>query len=98
MLDLLISFGILIICCCLLLPAYMESITIKNDFRMEETALNRLLENLNDYQVNGRSLFTGQTEIEGKTFTFYLEGDGYIAEYRNSKGKLQKVYEKLPYK
>lgn len=94
--DLLISFGILILCCCLLLPAYMESITLKNDLRMEEAALNRLFENLNEYQINGRPLFTGQAEIEGKAYSFYLEGDVYFAEYSNSKDKLQKVYEKLP--
>jgi hypothetical protein len=98
MLDLLLSFGILILCCCLLLPAYVGSITQKNDFRMEEAAFNRLFENLNDYQINGRPLFIGQADIEGKIYTFYLEGDVYFAEYSNSKNELQKVYEKLPEK
>lgn len=98
MLDLLISFGILIVSCCLLLPAYMVSMAQKNDFRMEEVALNRLFEHLNEHQINGRPLYIGQADIEGKTYTFYLEGDVYFAEYSNSKNKLQKVYEKLPEK
>ncbi len=96
MLDLLISFGILIVSCCLLLPAYMVSMVQKNDYRMEEVASNRLFEHLNEYQINGRPLYIGQADIEGKTYTFYLEGDVYFAEYSNSKNELQKVYEKLP--
>ena len=98
MLDLLISFGILILSCCLLLPVYIESIAQKNDFRMEEAASNRLFEHLNDWQISGSSLFIGPTIIEGKTVTFYLEGDVYFAAYTDSKNNVQKVYEKLPEK
>lgn len=98
MLDLLISFGILMVSCCLLLPAYMVSMAQKNDYRMEEVALNRLFEQLNDHEINGRPLYSGQADIEGKTYTFYLEGDVYFAEYSDSKNKLQKVYEILPEK
>ena len=96
MLDLLISFGILILSCCLLLPSYIESIAQKNDFRMEEAAFNRLFEHLNDWQISEDPLFIGSSIIEGKTVTFYLEGDVYFAEYTDSKNNVQKVFEKLP--
>ena len=96
MLDLLISFGILILSCCLLLPSYVASITQKNDYRMEEAAFDRLFDNLKDYQISGRPLFIGKAEIKKESFTFYLEGDVYFATYTDSKNKVQKVYEKLP--
>lgn len=96
MLDLIISFGILILSCCLLLPSYVASITQKNDYRMEEAAFDRLFDNLKDYQISGRPLFIGQAEIKEESFTFYLEGDVYFATYTDSKNKVQKVYEKLP--
>ena len=96
MLDLLISVGILLICCCLLLPSYIESISQKNDYRMEEVALNRLFEYLNDWHSNGNPLFIGRSTIEGFTVTFYLEGDVYFATYTDTKNDVQKVFEKLP--
>ena len=98
MLDLLISVGILLICCCLLLPSYIESIIQKNDYRMEEAAVNRLFEYLNDWQSNDKPLFIGRSKIEGYTVTFSLEGDVYFATYTDTKNNVQKVYEKLPEK